>query len=75
MCLLCIEIAKMNMTPKEVARAFIEVSHDDAGHILVELEKLPNYNEIVDEMISIAFEDAPESYDPLDFSENIGGDE
>lgn len=29
MCLLCIEVAKVNMTPREVARAYSEVSIND----------------------------------------------
>lgn len=29
MCLLCIEIQKQNMTPKEIARAYLEIAVED----------------------------------------------
>ena len=57
MCLLCIEIAKGTMTPKEVARAYSEVDPDDHwSDIFAEISKKYDASEIGMELHKLQLE-------------------
>lgn len=55
MCILCTEIAKQNMTIKEVARAFMEYQTDDAhiGDLVKTIHDNYDKTELLDEVAKI----------------------
>lgn len=61
MCYLCIEIAKENMTPTEIAKAYREVVDPrDDGHwveVMTEIYKHSNLKEVADAMYALRRDD------------------
>jgi len=55
MCLLCIEIAKGNMTTREMVRAYVEVANNPhAAEVLEVLDKNGKLDEFQDTLIEMA---------------------
>ena len=73
MCLLCVEIAKNTMTPKEIAHAYIEMVKPDehSTEILNVLEKEGKLDEVQGAILEIVLEqnekEKQEEEDPFDW--------
>lgn len=59
MCLLCLEIQKQNMSPREVARAFSEIVMDDHAEEVAELiaENEEFFDEVREELVALRARD------------------